>query len=1474
MVFKSIHLFLILSFTVLVMPVLGQNGFTINTDEGCVPMLVNFIPDNLSGDSYTWTFGNGNSSTEQSPVATYTQAGTYTATLVMLIGGNSYTSSQTITVLPNPVAQFDCLNASNDGCAPLTVNFTNQSLPSSSPIVNWQWDFGDGSVQNYTAAINPEHTYTFPGTFSVALTVSDLNGCSNTLVLSGFVHASGGPSIQFSATPNSFCQVPANVQFQNFTTGIAPISYLWQFGDLQSSMQENPLHSYGAFGNYPVTLFATDGQGCTDSVTYQAYVVIDTVEANFSVPEIVCIGEEFTPVNSSENANLYSWQFNPGSSTGFEPTFSYNQGGSHTIYLTVTLDGNCITTHSETIYVETASASIMPDSWYLCKLPDTVTYSNFSVTNSYQGGLSYEWILDFAQITSNLAQPSTTYYWVNDFYEQDHHQSFYDTLIITSPNGCTDTVSQQIVVWLPVITFGILPGVGCAPLEVSFNNGSYYNSPYDSILSYHWDFGNGTSYTGYSPPNIVYPDTGSFLVQLSVTTAMGCDVPPALGTVQVGQKQNASFNVLSPDTICAWDGVDVQNISSNQTFIDNYQWYTSDGEEYLAFDPEIAPLDTGWLSIHMVVSQNGCLDDTILQHAVYVKGPIIKMQTYSSCEAEYLYHYSTPIAIDFDHFYWDFGDGSPYDSVNLAVDYLYTHDTTSISSIYAVNDTTGCFYADSIDIDVMQVDANVVTNGDWFCSGSEILFDASQCLNADFASYYGDFGYYIWNYGDGTMFYYPLVNDSSLWLINSEDTMFHSYAEPGTYTLQVVIVDDHGCADTASVDVVIVSPEPEFNVDPPGGCAPVTCSFTDVTQYDTTIVSWFWDFGQGDTSILEAPPSITYDTGSYYIKLTLQDTLGCVGTDSLEIVSSLPQAQFDISSQVFCLDDTLYMENNSITFGSNPIFIWDFGDTIISGVFEPYHIYSAGGSYTIQLIVNDGGCLDTTVVNGNNIQVQNPEVEMAIDVSGVCAPVHVSYSYSPSPQYITAQVWTFGDSGSSVLEDPQHTYFDQGTYTITLFTTTTSGCSSVDSAEIEVVKTDADFNISDQTICLNDEVVFNITDTLNLGDFLLDFGDGNYFNDPSDLVLVHPHQYNYAPVSNQLFPVLIYWDPDSSCVNYQIDSINILDVRAFFDRGLNDKDTAGCGSLEVQFYNHAVGADSYSWNFGNGNYTSLSNPEWFFADTGMHWIELTVQNLEFGCTVSEGKYVYVFPLPEIECTADPELCLGDSIQLWASGGIDYHWFPDLYISNTNISNPWVNPPESMEYKVAVKNEYDCISDSNLFVYVQTEPEMLVADTFIVVGDYLTLPVPSNQHVDYYWSPPDGLDCPSCPDPGIHPENDQEYIVEVSAWANDKLCYFFQDTLNIHVYWAFSVDVPNLFTPNGDGINDILYPDGWGIKELVSFKIFNRWGQKVFESHDISIGWDGTYHGMKQAIDTYSYIVEVRTYSNEILTKRGTFQLIR
>ena len=143
---------------------------------------------------------------------------------------------------------------------------------------------------------------------------------------------------------------------------------------------------------------------------------------------------------------------------------------------------------------------------------------------------------------------------------------------------------------------------------------------------------------------------------------------------------------------------------------------------------------------------------------------------------------------------------------------------------------------------------------------------------------------------------------------------------------------------------------------------------------------------------------------------------------------------------------------------------------------------------------------------------------------------------------------------------------------------------------------------------------------------------------------------------------------------------------------------------------------------------------------------------------------------------------------------------------------------------------------------------------------------------YTWMPATDLSCINCVIPVSSSTNNITYTVTIKDAIG---CFTSTNTYKIIVEPKSTVDVPTAFTPNGDGTNDIIYVDGWGIKKLNYFRIFNRWGQLLFESNDIKVGWDGVFKGVPQNMETYVYQVSCETYiEKEPVLKTGSFKLIR
>jgi PKD repeat protein len=382
-------------------------AFTSNMTSGMAPVTIQFI--DASGNapaSWTWTFGDGGSSTAQSPVHTYLVQGTYTVTLTVTnsAGSNTNTISNYITVnkAAPPIASFTANRTS--GTAPLMVNFTDTSTNTPSA---WAWTFGDGG---WTTTQNPSHVFTAPGIYPVSLTVTN-NGGSNTYTVQNFITVTKAPPpvVSFSANQTSGA-VPLSVNFTDASTN-SPTGWSWSFGDGETSTLQNPVHTYTTTGSFAVSLTATNYGGTVSQVKSNFIVVSPQTAPTASFTSNITHGPAPLSVNfsdaSSDSPNTWTWVFGDGeTSTLQNPVHTYTKAGSYTVSLTASNYGGnrTITINNFTVVYPSMPIASFTSDQTSGSAPLTVSFSDTS-SNSPTG-----WGWTFGDGTSSSRQnPSHTY---------------------------------------------------------------------------------------------------------------------------------------------------------------------------------------------------------------------------------------------------------------------------------------------------------------------------------------------------------------------------------------------------------------------------------------------------------------------------------------------------------------------------------------------------------------------------------------------------------------------------------------------------------------------------------------------------------------------------------------------------------------------------------------------------------------------------------------------------------------------------------------------------------------------------------------------------------------------------------------------------------------------------------------------------------------------------------------------------------
>lgn len=300
---------------------------------------------------------------------------------------------------------------------------------------------------------------------------------------------------------------------------------------------------------------------------------------------------------------------------------------------------------------------------------------------------------------------------------------------------------------------------------------------------------------------------------------------------------------------------------------------------------------------------------------------------------------------------------------------------------------------------------------------------------------------------------------------------------------------------------------------------------------------------------------------------------------------------------------------------------------------------------------------------------------------------------------------------------------------------------------------------------------------------------------------------------------------------------------------------------------------SQIWTGPNG-YTSADLnayvPNLQDKDTGMYQQK---QTFYFGCVLLDTFYLEVFPGTSVSVAPAYPLCDGESEQLTATSpnAVQYQWTPPDGLSNASVANPLAKPLDSTQYKILVTNSYGCKDSAYLQINVYHTPVANAGpDKIILLGDSAILDATvQGTAVNYSWSPATFMNDPQLVKPSVFPTERTEYTLTVTSTLG---CGVSTDVVAVSVYK--NINVPNAFTPNGDGKNDkfkILPLDDFKLKQLL---IYNRWGKLVFRSSGSYDGWDGTLGGYPQPTGTYVYYLEMENSSGKKIVKQGTILLLR
>ncbi len=299
---------------------------------------------------------------------------------------------------------------------------------------------------------------------------------------------------------------------------------------------------------------------------------------------------------------------------------------------------------------------------------------------------------------------------------------------------------------------------------------------------------------------------------------------------------------------------------------------------------------------------------------------------------------------------------------------------------------------------------------------------------------------------------------------------------------------------------------------------------------------------------------------------------------------------------------------------------------------------------------------------------------------------------------------------------------------------------------------------------------------------------------------------------------------------------------------------------------------SVRWTAPSGdtsdNFT-LAIPNLKASDTGLYKLQ---ENFYFGCVRLDTFYVSAFPGIRISVAPSHPLCQGQTETLSATSSVPgtFKWVPPAGLSNDAVANPVASPQKFTNYKVTATNSFGCSDSAFVPITVYENPVSRAGpDKIILDGDTTSLNgAVSGTDVNYYWSPSLYMNDSHSLAPLVNPPEEIDYTLYAVSTVG---CGTATDDVKISVYK--NIFIPNAFTPNNDGINDVFHIIPYENYKLNKFSIYDRWGKLMFETNDARIGWNGTFNGTPAPAGIYIYYIELQNRQKKI-RKKGTVLLLR
>ncbi len=998
---------------------------------GCGPHTVNFSdasgvtgPGNIV--SWNWDFGDGNSSTDQSPTHTYDTPGIYDVALTTTLD-NGCTDTRTRTNYIQVIGPDVAFNGDElSGDAPLTTNFTDATIVAA-PIISWAWDFGDG---NSSTLQNPSNSYSFNGIYDVSLTVTDLDGCSRTLTKPSYIKVpatqcknltvqldnTGNYSLAVgSTTPQTDAEqiVPAGIHtagafvYQSFTPTVDGIlqSVSLSFSAVPSNDVDIVIREGQGFGGLSLAA-QTITVGTTGLWEYQLSSMIDVVAGNEYTIDIQPLS---SPVSLQKNdGNPYAGGRNNISATSdfvfstkilqrpdldngstdsdglasfglSQTTFTCGDIGSNTVTLTATdnLGNSSSCVANVTVNdVTPPTASCQNTTAFI----DALGMATI-VAGDIDGGSTD----NCSGFTLSASQTS---------FNCGNIGSVPVTLTVTDAGSNTATCSATVTVAdnTPPTALCqnhtlVLNGSGSATLTVAnINNGSSDNCGLSTLA---------LSQTAFNCSNIGSSNT----VTLTVTDVNSL-VSSCTATVTVEDNQTPTINCPSDQIFCSVDASGAIVTYPAVTGSDNCTFNISQTDASGLTSGNVFPIGTTvqeWTITDAALNSNSCSFNVTVNPT-----PVADYSFSAACQGESTF-FTDESTIDASSsivsWSWNMDDGSGLITI---VDPSHVFAAVGTYDVeLTVLSAEGCSNAvtQSVEVTPVPVAGFTFVEG---CEGNPTVFTNTSTIASGSLNY-------AWDFGDGNA--------------STDEDPSNTYVLDGTYTVTLTVTNDNGCEDVITQSVTVDnSPTALFTASTE--CEGFATEFTNLSTGDGAL-SHSWDFGDGNSSI-DTNPTHTYaNAGTYTVILTVTNSNACVNTYTVSVsVNALPTVDFSFSD--VCEGTTASFVNSS----SAGSYAWDLGDGSSSTLANVNHTYSTFGIYDVTLTVTDANFC----INSATQQIEIFDLpDFTLTPTDVLCYGEATGAVNTAPVGSPAFPWTLSLNGATPVSNGNFSNLPAGNYDVTAF---------------------------------------------------------------------------------------------------------------------------------------------------------------------------------------------------------------------------------------------------------------------------------------------------------------------------------------------------------------------------------------------------------------------------------------------------------